>query len=141
MKSNLRRYLAPFMMLTDGLTIKDAFTINLGVKFDIIALPNMNSREILKGCTDALRNHFNIDNWSINQPINISAIYTLLDRVKGVQTVQSIELESLSGEGYSLYDYDVMGAMKNNILYPSLDPMIFEVKYPDTDIKGRITTL
>ena len=141
LKTNLRNYLAPFMMLTDGLTIKDAFTINLGVKFDIIALPNMNSREILKGCTDALRNHFNIDNWSINQPINLSAIYTLLDRVKGVQTVQSIELESLSGEGYSLYDYDVMGAMKNNILYPSLDPMIFEVKYPDTDIKGRITTL
>jgi hypothetical protein len=141
LKTNLRNYLAPYMMLTDGLTIKDAFTINLGIKFDIIALPNMNSREVLKGCTDVLKDHFNIDNWSINQPINISAIYTLLDRVKGVQTVQNIQLESLSGEGYSLYDYDVMGAMKNNILYPSLDPMIFEVKYPGTDIKGRITTL
>jgi hypothetical protein len=101
----------------------------------------MNSREVLKACTDVLKDHFDIDNWSINQPINVSAIYTLLDRVKGVQTVQNIHLESLSGEGYSIYDYDVMGAMKNNILYPSLDPMIFEIKYPDTDIKGRITTL
>jgi len=141
LKTNLKNYLAPYMMLTDGLTLKDAFTINLGVKFDIIALPNMNSREVLKACTDVLKDHFDIDNWSINQPINISAIYTLLDRVKGVQTVQNIHLESLSGEGYSIYDYDVMGAMKNNILYPSLDPMIFEIKYPDTDIKGRITTL
>ena len=27
---------------------------------------------------------------------------------------------------------------KNNIIYPSLDPSIFELKYPNQDIKGRI---
>ena len=29
----------------------------------------------------------------------------------------------------------------NNVVYPSLDPMIFEVKYPNNDIQGRVTTL
>ena len=129
------------MMLTDGLTIKDAFTINIGVKFDIIALPDSNSREVILECTSALKAHFSIDRWSINQPINISDIYTLLDKVKGVQTVQNIKIESISGGNYSEYDYDIEGAIKSNILYPSLDPMIFEVKFPDNDIKGRITTL
>lgn len=141
LKTNLKKYLAPYMMLTDGLTIKDAFTINIGIKFDIIALPDSNSREVILECTSALKTHFSIDRWSINQPINISDIYTLLDKVKGVQTVQNIKIESISGGNYSEYDYDIEGAIKNNILYPSLDPMLFEVKFPDNDIKGRITTL
>ena len=30
--------------------------------------------------------------------------------------------------------------MVNNVIYPSLDSMIFEVKYPNNDIKGRVVT-
>ena len=40
--------------------------------------------------------------------------------------------------GYSGNSYDLSSATKNGILYPSLDPSIFEVKFPDSDIKGRI---
>jgi alanine dehydrogenase len=43
--------------------------------------------------------------------------------------------------GYSNYSYDVKGATVNNTVYPSIDPMIFEVKYPNTDIKGRVVSL
>ena len=141
LKDNLKKYINQFKPLTDGCTIKDAFVINIGVKFDIITLPSYNSREVILKCTEALREHFNIDRWSINQPINLSSVYTLLDRVKGVQTVQSVKLETKVGENYSLFDYDIEGATKSNIVYPSLDPMIFEVKYPNSDIQGRVTTL
>ena len=34
--------------------------------------------------------------------------------------------------------YDINYATKNGIVYPSLDPSIFELKYPETDIEGRI---
>jgi hypothetical protein len=43
--------------------------------------------------------------------------------------------------GYSGNVYDIKAATRNNIIYPSLDPSIFEVKYPDTDIKGRVVKL
>ena len=33
--------------------------------------------------------------------------------------------------------YNVAEATRNKIIYPSLDPAIFEIKYPNTDIKGR----
>ena len=141
LKTNLKTYIGEFKALTDGCTIKDAYVINIGVKFDIITLPSYNSREVLFSCTETLKDYFNIKKWSINQPINLSSIYTLLDKVKGVQTVQNIKIESIVGENYSEFDYDIQGATKNNIVYPSLDPMIFEVKYPNTDIQGRITTL
>jgi hypothetical protein len=129
------------MLLTDAINIKDAFVVNIGVNFDIIAKPNFSGRDVILACTNRLRDYFAITKWNINQPINLSSIYTLLDQEKGVQTVQKVEVVNLAGGTYSQYAYDIKGATRNNVVYPSYDPCIFEVKYPDTDIKGRITTL
>ena len=72
----------------------------------------------------------------------ISEIENLIGAVKGVQTVEKVELINKSGveSGYSQYKYDFTQATKNRVIYPSLDPSIFELKYPNTDIKGRVTT-
>jgi hypothetical protein len=58
-----------------------------------------------------------------------------------VQTVSKIEIVNKSGGNYSQYAYDIKGATRNNVVYPSYDTMAFEIKYPDLDIKGRTTTL
>ena len=141
LKNNLKTYLSQYKLVTDAVNIKDAFIVNIGVKYEILTLPNTPSRDVLLRCTEALKQHFNVDNWNINQPINISTIYTLLDRVKGVQTVQNVEIVNKVGGNYSQYGYDIKGATRNNIVYPSYDPCIFEVKYPNTDIEGRITSM
>lgn len=141
LKENLKTYLSQYRLITDAVNIKDAYVINIGVKYDIIIRPSATGHEVLTRCTEALRDYFAIEKWSINQSINLSKIYTLLDKVKGVQTVKHIEVANKAGSAYSKYGYDVKGATKNNIVYPSYDPCIFEVKFPDTDIEGRITTL
>ena len=138
---NLKTYLSQYMLLTDAINIKNAFVVNIEVDFDIIVRPNFSGRDVLLGCTNRLKDYFNITKWNINQPINLSSIYTLLDQEKGVQTVQKVRVINKAGGDYSEYAYDVEGATKSNIVYPSYDPMIFEVKYLDRDIKGRITTL
>jgi hypothetical protein len=145
LKGNLKNYLSQYVMITDSVNIKDAFVINIGVQFEILPLPNYIGRDVLLNCTNRLIEYFNISNWSINQPINFSPIFTLLDKVKGVQSVQKIKVinktGTINGRTYSQYAYDVEGATRGNIVYPSLDPCIFEVKYPTADIQGRITTL
>lgn len=141
LKQNLRTYLSQYMLLTDAVNIKDAFIVNIGLKYEIITLPNFVSRDVLLACTNALIDYFNIAKWSINQPINISSIYTLLDRVKGVQSVEKIYFENKVGGNYSEYAYDIKGATRGNIVYPSYDPCIFEIKFPEIDIQGRVTTL
>ncbi len=141
LKNNLRTYMSYYMPLTDALNIKDAFVVNIGVNFDILVRPNYNSRDVLLACNNALQDHFDISKWNINQPINISTIYSLLDRVIGVQTVSKVEIINKQGGNYSQYAYDIKGATRNNIVYPSYDTMIFELKYPNQDIKGRTTTL
>ncbi len=88
-----------------------------------------------------MQEYLKIQKRSINQSINLSDLYRELDKVTGVQTVQKIEIKNKQGGNYSQYAYDVKGATRDNVIYPSYDPCIFEVKYPNADIKGRITTL
>ena len=141
LRNNLRTYLSEYMLVTDAINVKDAFIINIGVNFDIIVRPDYAGRDVILNCNLKLKDYFNIKKWSINQPINISDIYSELDKVKGVQTVQKVEIINKAGGNYSQYGYDILGATKSNIVYPSFDPCVFEVKFPDTDIKGRITTM
>jgi len=141
LKENLKTYLSQYMLLTDAVNIKDAFIVNVAMKYEIITLPNFVSRDVLLACNTALIEYFDIAKWSINQPINISSIYTLLDRVKGVQSVEKIYFENKVGDNYSQYAYDIKGATRGNMIYPSYDPCIFEIKFPEIDIQGRVTTL
>ena len=141
LKENLKTYLSQFMMIADGVNILDAFIVNIGINFEVVTLPAASSRDVLLACTVKLKEYFNTNRWSINQPINLSPIYTLLDGVKGIQTVEAIEVINKTGGNYSEFGYDVRGATKSNVVYPSLDPCIFELKFPDVDIQGRVTTL
>ena len=143
LKQNLSTYLSEYRVLNDSIRIKDAFIINIGVDFELIIFPNFNSNEVVSRCITALQTFFNIDNQQINQPILLKEIYILLDKINGVQTVNNVQITNKVGtsNGYSQYAYDVPGATLNNIIYPSLDPSIFEVKYPNVDIRGRSSTL
>jgi hypothetical protein len=143
LKQNLQTYLSQFRIINDSVEIKDAFVVNIGINFDIITYPNYNSSQVLNNCISQLVDYFDIDKWQINEPIILKDLYILLDKVEGVQTVKNIEVVNLTvADGdYSTYAYDTKGATINNVVYPSIDPMIFEVKYPNVDIKGRVVSL
>jgi len=141
-KQNLSTYLEEHRMLTDAINIKDAYSINVSIDFEVITFKSFNNEKVILDCINELKEFFNIDRWQINQPIITQEIYNLLGTVEGVMNVQNVKINNLSGQskGYSQYKYDIEGATKNGIIYPSLDPSIFEVRFPDIDIKGRTTT-
>jgi hypothetical protein len=139
-KENLKTYLDYYRLLTDAVNIKDAFIINIGINFEISVLPNYNSNETLLKCINSLRDYFNVDRWQINQPIIKSDVINILASAKGVQSVIAVNFTNLydTDLNYSGNVYDLNTATKNGIIYPSLDPSIFEVKFPSQDIKGRV---
>ena len=141
-KNNLATYLEQHRMLTDAVNIKNAFPINVGLDFEIVTFKSYNNQQVLLDCITELKDYFNIDKWQINQPIIISEAMNLISNVQGVISVQKFDIINLAGEdkGYSQYKYDIEGATRSGVIYPSLDPSIFEIKYPDLDIKGRVTT-
>jgi hypothetical protein len=143
LKENLSTYLNEYRMVTDAINIKDAFYINIGVNFDISIVGGFNNQTVLQDCINNLKNYFNINNWQINRPIILSEVMVLLLQTKGVQSVVKLEIvnkQDTTGVTYSTLGYDIAGATRNGNIYPSADPSIFEVRYPDTDIQGRVVT-
>jgi hypothetical protein len=139
-KQNLKTYLSQYRMINDSIKIKDAFIINIGVNFDIVLRPQYTTA-VLATCTQTISDFFSTSKYQINQPLILTDLYSALDKIEGVQTVKNIEITNLTspdGSIYSQYAYDVAGATINRIVYPSVDPMIFELKYPGIDIKGRV---
>jgi hypothetical protein len=138
-KQNLKTYLGEYRMMTDAVNIMDGFIVNIGVDFEIIAYSNYNKREVLANCLTEIQSYFDIDNWTFNKPINVSEIELILANVEGVMSVPSVKISNLcGGDGnYSPNKYNIDSATKGKVIYPSLDPCIFEVKYPTKDIKGR----
>ncbi len=143
LKQNLKTYLSQYRMINDTIRIRDGYVINIGIEFDLIVFPEYNNSEVLINCINVLKSYFEIDKWQMNEPIILRDLYILLDKIEGVQTIKTINITNKVGItlGYSPFAYDIAGATQNNTIYPSLDPMIFEVKYPDSDIKGRIVSL
>jgi hypothetical protein len=138
--TNLKTYLGEYRMLTDSVNIKHAYIINIGCDFDIITRPNFNPQDVIARCLIQAKDFFNIDNFQINEPIILNDLYILLDKVEGVQTVKDVRINNKSSGNYSQYAYDISAATMNKVIYPSLDPSVFEVKYLDTDIQGRVVT-
>jgi hypothetical protein len=104
-------------------------------------------------CVSTVQDFFDIDRWQIGQPIVLSDIAYELSLVEGVASLappreddsnQPIVITNKfqTDGGYSGNKYNVTekdgGGLMDGILYPALDPSIFEVKYPNIDIQGRV---
>jgi hypothetical protein len=137
-KENLKTYLNEYKILTDGINMSDGFIINIGLDFEITVYQNYNKSETLAKCMSELKGYFNIDNWQFNQTINLSEVELLIANVEGVASVPFVRVENKCGGNYSPNSYNIESATKDKIVYPSLDPSIFEIKFPDSDIKGRV---
>ena len=144
LKQNLVTYINEYRMVTDAINIRDAFYINVGVNFDITTISGFSNQLVLSNCINALKEYFNIEKWQINQPIVTSEIISLLLQIKGVQSVPNVEIinkQDSTGATYSTFGYDIPGATQSGNIYTSADPSIFEIRYPNTDIQGRVITL
>ena len=143
LKNNLKTYINEYRMIGDTISIKNAFIINFAIDFEIVTYPNYINNQVLSDCIVALRNYFKIDKWQINQPIITPDLFVLLDAIDGVQTVKQINLTNKTGtsQNYSEWAYDMNAANQNGTIFPSLDPSIFELKFPNSDIKGRVVNL
>jgi hypothetical protein len=140
-KKNLAKYLEQYRVLTDDVNILDAFVVNIGVDFNIVVYKNYNMNDVLARCIDAVKDFFDIQKWQINQPIIMNDLRLTIGSVEGVQTVTNVTISNKylfkDGKDYQEYRYPISEATVDDIIYPSLDPCIFELRYPDTDIIGN----
>ncbi len=137
---NIRQYLQKYKIISDSVNIIDGYIINIGIDFKIVVYNNFNKKEVLDQCLQKAKDFFNIDKWYFNQPINTNQFELELAKVEGVQSIAEVKFKNLTqNDGdYSPHEYNLSEATHNKIIYPSLDPSVFEVKYPDNDIRGAV---
>jgi hypothetical protein len=140
-RTNLKNYLNQYRIMTDSVNILDGYIINIGVEFSIIVYKNYNKREVLANCITLVQQYFDINNAQFCQPINLSRLMLEIAKVDGVQSVTSLKVKNLTLKDgdYSPHEYDISKATVDNVIYPSIDPSVFEVKYPTKDIVGRVS--
>jgi hypothetical protein len=136
-KQNLKTYLNEYRILTDGVNMLDGFIVNIGVEFEVTTLDGYNKSEIVTECINEIKNFFSIDKWSFNQTINLSELELIIANVEGVLSIPKLNIVNKCNGMYSPNSYNIQAATKDKIIYPSLDPCVFEIKYPNSDIKGR----
>ena len=148
-KENIQTYLTQFRMVTDAINIKNAFVINIGVKFNVLTKVGYNKEEVVLKSIQRVKDFFNIDKWQIGQPIVLADLAYQISLVDGVSAVVPPEEDNPNGHpvlitnkfkvgsGYSGNAYDIVGATRGGVVYPSLDPSCFELKFPNIDIEGR----
>lgn len=139
LKTNIKTYISPFRMMTDGVNILDAKIINLKVDFGVVVSSKYNRTEVLAKCLDAIRDYFNVNRQQIGQPIVISDLSADIQNILGVISVYEIKFSNMFGQQdgleYSTTRFDVNSNVNNNILYCP-DDSIFEIKYPNKNIVG-----
>ena len=148
-KENIQTYLTQFRMVTDAVNIKDAFVINIGVNFDLLTKVGYNKEEVVLRAIQEVQSFFDIDKWQIGQPIVLADLAYRLSLVDGVSAVVppesnnpnnlpvSVVNKYKESDGYSGNLYDINAATKEGIIFPSLDPSCFELKF-SSDIQGRV---
>jgi len=141
LKQNLSKYINEFRIIPDSFDILDAQIINFKIEYQIHVAKNQNKQIVIQNISKKIEKYFNIDNFQIDQPINISEITNIIYNNVGVLSLEYVKFTNLTGtvgqKTYSDVTYNFDSNTKRNIIFPPSGG-IFELKYKSNDILGSV---
>ena len=137
-KNNIKNWLSRFKVMNDTIEIYDAVVLNYGIDFTVMADRMHDSDSVLQECISELEEYFYEYSY-IGEPLYITRIYEMLNRVEGVVDVKKVEVFNLSGGNYSSYSLDFDDISSSDGTYYKVPKnVILELKFPELDIKGTV---
>lgn len=143
LKSNIKKYLNSYRMISDAIDIMDARVVNLQLKFTIVIDPSLNRNVVLAAILKKLQDQYNVKKMYIDQPIIISDAVSTIFTVPGVISIDSVNFTNVSGvfnnKQYSEVTHDIKSYTKRQMIFPPQGG-IFEIRYPEVDIIAKVVT-
>lgn len=137
-KSNLKVWLNKNKMINDTIDILDAKVLNLKIEFSVLGDVQQNRYEILNRCKNELANYYSFIP-DVSEPFYISDTIKVLKSVFGVVDVLDVQITQSTGGAYSDLYFDInRNTSADGRMIKLREDMIWEVKYPDADIKGVV---
>jgi hypothetical protein len=141
LKSNIAEYLTEYRMINDYIEIKDGKIYNLAFEIDVY-VENTADNQIANNIITLVTDYFDINSHEMNQDIFLGRLQKEILDANGVINVVGIKVFNKVGGQYSSNTIaqgiinTTTGEIKieNNTIYSTQDSM-FEIKYPEKDIK------
>lgn len=139
LKINLRKYLNEFRLVADAIDILDGGVINISIQYEVYLEKEQNKSVVIQKINSKIADAMNIDFYQIDQPLIYDDFTNIIINTPGVISLTDLSIRPVIGmvenRIYSDRDFQVVESTKNGIIRPPLGH-IFELKYPEFDIKG-----
>ena len=150
LKQNIAEYLADFRMINDYVTIKNGRVINLGIEADLFVEKTIPKGDIISGVISTITKYLDINKWDMGDNIYLSQLVENINNVGGVLNVTDLRVFNKVNENgkyssneiaqpYIDEDKRQIDLLGKYTLFGAPNSM-FEIKYPNTDIKVTIST-
>lgn len=137
-KENLKIWLNQYKMVNDTIDILDAKVVNIGIEFEIMSVLNENKYDILNRAYLALSEYFEIK-MDIGESLSLTDLYKVLRDTDGVVDILNLKIKNKTGSNYSTVYLDIEEQTSFDGRYVFAPKnVIFELKYPNDDIKGSV---
>ena len=141
LKENIAEYLTEYRMVNDYIEVRDGKIYNLALTIDVY-VANIADNQIANSIITLVTNFFDINNHQMDENIFLGPLQTEILTANGVINVIDIIVYNKVGGQYSnnTISQEIVdpatGEIQiiNNTIYSTEDGM-FEIKYPQTDIK------
>ena len=137
-KQNLKTWLNQYRMINDTVDILDAKIVNLGIDFVAVSRSGQNKVTIFQNILTRLKNFLNF-NPEIGEPFHITDVYKIINTTPGVVDATDVTIINKTGGAYSSISYNIEQYLSpDGRMVEAPENVVFELKYPNLDIKGTI---
>ena len=138
LKQNIKTWLNSKRVINDSVDILDAKVVNLNVSFEVVSVSGVNTTKVLDACTSRLRQLFS-SQLDIGEAFSITDVYAALNSVPQVADATWVKVNKASGTSHSSINFNVKNMTSPDGRFVRAPRnVIFEVKYPNTDIIGTV---
>lgn len=148
LKNNILNYLSEFRMINDYLDIVSGEVIDMGLEVDLVIDKNTSQTDVIKTAIENMVEFFAIEKRKMGDPLFVGDLSKSVGNVSGVVNVVDIRVFGKIGGEYS--SSEVSQSYKDNTTKEIQQSdntifmksnQIFQIRFPNKDIKIRIKTL
>lgn len=157
MIKNIINYLSMYRSLNDFVEIKSGRIINISFEVDVFVDKNYNPGDVVKNIINTIKDYMDIKKRYIGEDIFVGDIQKEVSKVDGVLNLIDLRVYNEYGKNYSMVmtpqqikqinEYgekeegrDEIDLSASDYILITESDSIFELKFPETDIKVRVKT-
>ena len=139
-KKNIKTWIEKNKSVADTVDIIDAKIVNLQISFSVIGAPDKSKSEALESCLVALKKYYRRKP-EIGEPFLVNNLLAVLKKVDGIVDVKDVAIKTANGTQYARTPLQI----NTNTSMITYNPIVgvplnvvWEIKYPESDISGVI---